>query len=58
MVFFPNDDKLEAASKAIYADVIASEGLKLVGWRSVPVAHEVVGRFAKVTQPRIAQVRA
>ena len=27
-----------------------------MGWRNVPVAHEVVGRFAKVTQPRIFQV--
>lgn len=57
MVFFPNDDKSEAEGKAIYEEVIAEEGMKLVGWRSVPVAHEVVGRFAKATQPRIAQVR-
>lgn len=52
----PNDDKIEAQCKAIYEDVIKSEGLKLVGWRSVPVVNEVVGRFAKATQPRIWQV--
>ena len=28
----------------------------MVGWRNVPVDHAVVGRFAKVTQPRIFQV--
>lgn len=28
----------------------------MVGWRHVPIKSEVVGRFAKVTQPRIAQV--
>jgi hypothetical protein len=36
--------------------VVAAEGLTLLGWRQVPVAPEVVGRFAKATQPRIWQV--
>jgi glutamate synthase (ferredoxin) len=36
--------------------VASKEGLKVVGWRKVPVKSEVVGRFAKVTQPRIWQV--
>ena len=56
MVFFPNDDKLEAQSKAILEEVLAKEGLQLIGYRAVPVKHEVVGRFAKATQPRFAQV--
>lgn len=56
MLFLPNDDKLEAQSKAIFEEVAKKEGLTIVGWRSVPVKHEVVGRFAKETQPRIAQV--
>jgi len=38
------------------AEVAAKEGVKVVGWRAVPVRNEVVGRFAKATQPRIAQV--
>ena len=57
MIFMPNDDKLEAASKAILEAVAKKEGLKVLGWRKVPVKGEVVGRFAKVTQPRIWQVR-
>ena len=28
----------------------------MVGWRNVPVVHEVVGRFARVTEPRIRQI--
>lgn len=56
MVFFPNDDALEAQSRALLEAVLAKEGLALVAYRPVPVAHEVVGRFAKATQPRIAQV--
>ncbi len=36
--------------------VAAKEGIKVLGWRKVPVRNEVVGRFAKATQPRIWQV--
>eukprot|EP00200_Dunaliella_tertiolecta_P000313 CAMPEP_0202365904 /NCGR_PEP_ID=MMETSP1126-20121109/16736_1 /ASSEMBLY_ACC=CAM_ASM_000457 /TAXON_ID=3047 /ORGANISM="Dunaliella tertiolecta, Strain CCMP1320" /LENGTH=1645 /DNA_ID=CAMNT_0048960861 /DNA_START=31 /DNA_END=4971 /DNA_ORIENTATION=+ len=56
MVFMPNDDALEAQCKAIYEANIAKEGMQLLGWRQVPVKHEVVGRFAKATQPRVWQV--
>jgi glutamate synthase domain-containing protein 1 len=57
MMFMPNDDALEAQAKAIAEEVVAAEGLGLIGWRQVPIAPEVVGRFAKATQPRIWQVR-
>jgi glutamate synthase (ferredoxin) len=56
MIFMPNDDALEAQCKAIYEGAIAQQGLKLLGWRAVPVRNEVVGRFAKATQPRVWQV--
>jgi glutamate synthase domain-containing protein 1 len=57
MVFLPNDDKLEAASRQILEDVVAAEGrCRVVGWRKVPVDREVVGRLARVTEPRIWQV--
>mmetsp|Transcript_9319 Transcript_9319/g.16479 ORF Transcript_9319/g.16479 Transcript_9319/m.16479 type:complete len:1638 (+) Transcript_9319:28-4941(+) len=56
MLFMPNDDKLEAECKKIYEEVLAKEGMKLLGWRAVPVKPEVVGRFAKATQPRIWQI--
>ncbi len=58
MLFLPNDDAKEAQSKELFESVVTKEGLKLLGWRQVPVAHEVVGRFAKDTQPRIWQVRS
>lgn len=56
MLFLPNDDALEAQAKAIIDEVVAAEGLSVLGYRQVPVAPEVVGRFAKATQPRIWQV--
>lgn len=57
MVFLPNDDTLEAASRQIVEDVVAAEGrCRVVGWRKVPVDKEIVGRLARVTEPRIWQV--
>eukprot|EP00879_Flechtneria_rotunda_P013236 GHRR01013821.1.p1 GENE.GHRR01013821.1~~GHRR01013821.1.p1 ORF type:complete len:818 (+),score=242.98 GHRR01013821.1:285-2456(+) len=56
MLFLPNDDALEAQAKSILEEVVSAEGLKLLGYRQVPVVHKVVGRFAKATQPRIWQV--
>uniref|UniRef100_A0A383V5K3 glutamate synthase (ferredoxin) n=1 Tax=Tetradesmus obliquus TaxID=3088 RepID=A0A383V5K3_TETOB len=56
MMFMPNDDALEAQAKALAEEVVAAEGLALLGWRQVPIAPEVVGRFAKATQPRIWQM--
>ncbi|CAD7701884.1 unnamed protein product [Ostreobium quekettii] len=56
MVFLPNDDDLEAESRAIVEEVVSKEGLTLLGWRDVPVDPSVVGRIAKATMPRIAQV--
>lgn len=56
MLFLPNDDALEAQAKSIIDEVVAAEGLKVLGYRKVPVDNAVVGRFAKETQPRIWQV--
>lgn len=57
MLFLPNDDKHEADAIQIIEEVVKAEGYcKIVGWRDVPVDSEVVGRFARVTQPRIKQV--
>ena len=57
MLFLPNDDKHEADAIQIIEEMVKAEGrCKIAGWRDVPVNSEVVGRFARVTQPRIKQV--
>lgn len=57
MLFLPNDDEHEQQAIQIIEEVVKAEGrCKIVGWRDVPVDPEVVGRFARVTQPRIKQV--
>jgi glutamate synthase (ferredoxin) len=58
MLFLPNDDALEAQAKSIIDEVVSAEGLKVLGYRQVPVDHAVVGSFAKATQPCIWQVRS
>ncbi len=57
MVFLPNDDKLAAEAVEIIKQVVAQEGrCKIKAWRDVPVDRTVVGRLAKLTEPRIVQV--
>lgn len=57
-MFLPNEDKLAAASKDIIEHVVAQEGrCKIRAWRDVPVDPSVVGRLAKLTEPRIVQVQ-
>ena len=57
MVFLPNDDKLAEESMDIIKHVVAQEGrCKIKAFRDVPVNKEVVGRLAKLTEPRIVQV--
>jgi glutamate synthase (ferredoxin) len=57
MLFLPKDEKLADLAKKVVADVVKQEGhCRIVGWRDVPVVHEVVGRMARDAEPRIAQV--
>ena len=57
MLFLPNDDKLAALARKTVEDAVDAEGhCHIVGWRDVPVVPEVVGRLAKITEPRIVQV--
>ena len=58
MVFLPNDDDLAAEGKDIVETVVRNEGrCKITAWREVPVDSAVVGRMAKLTEPRVVQVR-
>lgn len=58
MVFLPNDDKLADESMDIIKHVVAKEGrCKIKAFRDVPVNKDVVGKLAKLTEPRIVQVQ-
>ena len=57
MLFLPNDDKLAEEARDIVQHVVNQEGrCRIKAWRDVPVDPAVVGRLAKLTEPRIVQV--
>ena len=55
MVFLPQETSALAAVTAHIERVIASEGLTLLGWRSVPLDHSRIGRDARSVCPTIRQ---
>jgi glutamate synthase (ferredoxin) len=55
-VFFPNDEASAKQAREIVVETFLAEGLKVVGWRKMPLNLDVVGKFAKATQPIIEQV--
>ncbi|MBC3762088.1 glutamate synthase large subunit [Quadrisphaera oryzae] len=50
--FLPDDDAEEAIAKAEIAATAAEEGLRVVGWREVPVTASLVGQTARSCMPR------
>ena len=56
MVFLNPNNELDDAARKVINEELARETLTVVGWRDVPVAPEVLGKFARKTMPKIAQV--
>ncbi|CAB4556779.1 unannotated protein [freshwater metagenome] len=55
-VFLPRDDTVRETVKSAIASIIHSEGLELIGWRTVPTAPDVLGDLAREAMPAIEQV--
>ena len=55
MVFLPRDTAAAASARQLIAGCCEEEGLRLLGWRDVPVDASVPGRTAADAMPRIAQ---
>ncbi len=56
MCFLPRDPVQAEATEALVEHVFASEGLRVLGWRDVPVDDHMVGYSASVVQPSFRQV--
>ena len=56
MVFLPPQSEGLAKCRALLAKVINDEGLKLLGWRDVPVDPTKLGRDSQAVLPHILQV--
>ncbi len=55
-LFMPVDANWRQIIRDIYAEVIAREGLTLIGWRDVPNDNSSLGESVKPTEPRHLQV--
>jgi glutamate synthase (NADPH/NADH) large chain len=56
MVFLPVDTQAATFARAILADALVAQGLRVAGWRKVPVSREDCGPIALAGMPRIEQV--
>jgi glutamate synthase (NADPH/NADH) large chain/glutamate synthase (ferredoxin) len=56
MVFLPPQADRRQQCEQVFAKVIAEEGLRLLGWRDVPVKSDVIGVVARRTEPFMRQV--
>ena len=55
MAFLPIDDEARARCVRLVADACAREGVRLLGWRDVPVDPSVIGTAARAAMPYVAQ---
>ena len=55
MFFFPSDEIKRALTKKMFENLCKKEGLSFLGWRTVPVVPEVLGKRARDCMPFIEQ---
>ncbi|HZT26933.1 MAG TPA: glutamate synthase large subunit [Pseudolabrys sp.] len=55
-LFMPTDANWRQIIRDIYSEVIAREGLTLIGWRDVPTDNSTLGESVKPTEPVHMQV--
>lgn len=55
MVFLPRDNQARSQCEAIFAQVVAGEGLELIGWRDVPTDNSSLGEIARQSEPVVRQ---
>ncbi|WP_404432793.1 glutamate synthase large subunit [Microbacterium lacus] len=56
MIFLPRDDEERAAQKEGIERIAASEGLTVLGWRTVPTDEEHLGKLAFNARPVFEQI--
>src|SRR2546423_10898711 len=56
MVFLPRDNAQRKECEKLFAEIVAEEGQKLLGWRTVPTNNTTLGLTAKAAEPFMRQV--
>ena len=55
-LFLPPSVDSRRLCEKVFTEIIAEEGLRLLGWRDVPVNSEQIGAVARTTEPFMRQV--
>jgi glutamate synthase (NADPH) large chain len=56
MIFLPQIPVDRHFCEGLLEEITESEGLRILGWRQVPVDNRVIGEFAADVEPRIKQI--
>ena len=56
MAYLPADASERDSARARIDEIVASEGLRVLGWRDVPVVPDIVGDMAREVMPHFAQL--
>ncbi|MSU57701.1 MAG: glutamate synthase large subunit [Pedosphaera sp.] len=56
MVFLPKDKKQRAECEKVFESIVAEEGQKVLGWRTVPTDNSSLGETAKASEPLMRQI--
>jgi len=56
MIFQPPDAAQRAECEKIFADIVAEEGQRVLGWRTVPTCNHPLGATARAAEPSMRQV--
>ncbi|TLP78767.1 glutamate synthase large subunit [Maribacter sp. ACAM166] len=55
-IFFPRKENQRDFCISVFEENIKKQGLKLLGWRDVPVNRSIPGRIAAETEPYVKQI--
>jgi len=56
MVFLPSPPAERYKCEKLFEEIVATEGLRLLGWRTVPTEHGALGQTAIASEPVVRQV--
>jgi len=56
MVFLPKSSNQSTFCVSIFEEEITKQGLRIIGWRDVPVDTSSIGKIASKTEPKIKQI--
>jgi glutamate synthase (ferredoxin) len=56
MVFLPQDAAQRAECERIFGDIVAEEGQRVLGWRTIPTNNASLGATAQASEPFMRQV--